>query len=122
LLLLLGTFPFLQPLRPAHAHIQAGPGSPLRLLTYNTAFVSAPIAGDVNAEKFGMPYEERAKRIAERILLDNNDVVALDEVFSEDVAKQLVQLLEPKYKSWIAVIDGEAVTEILGESGNRGAS
>lgn len=89
-------------------------GSSLRVLTYNTAFMKitfAPPVGtiDTNSGKYGgYDYKERATHIAEGILRADDDVVALNEVFSDDAKDMLVTLLAAKYPYFIYRIKGEA--------------
>ena len=83
----------------------------LRMLTYNTAFVSVDvelpppvptIRIDVNDGVFsGLNYKERAYKIADRILQTDNDVVVLNEVFSDEAEQILVDELRTKYPSFI---------------------
>ena len=88
-------------------------GSSLRLVTYNTAFVSitfGPPVGtiDFNDGMAGMDYEQRAVAIATGIIRDDTDIVALNEVFSDEAKDVLVQLLAPVYPHYIKKIRGEA--------------
>lgn len=92
----------------------------LRLLTYNTALLSAPIIGELNDSRFGMGDEERASIIADRILADDSDVVVLNEVFDEFIAHQIKQKLAPKYSSWVQTIDCNAVSEKFFTEGDSG--
>jgi endonuclease/exonuclease/phosphatase family metal-dependent hydrolase len=120
LILLLGGL-----LTPAEPVAAAPPntGASLRLLTYNTAFVSADIQDpvgvvDVNDGVFnGLDYADRAKHIAARIRATDNDVVVLNEVFSNDAKDMLVNELKLNgYPYYIKRIEADVEkTMTLGE-------
>lgn len=99
----------------------------LRILTYNTAllagsiYLAPPLPAppeavtlDFNAEQFGMDLETRAHRIADAILAADDDIVVLEEVFSDDAREVLVGRLESRYPSFIGRVEGEAQVEIFG--------
>lgn len=89
-------------------------GSSLRVATYNTALIIiklGPPVGtiDINDGMAGdMSYTERAAEIAAGIIRDDNEIVALNEVFSDDAREVLVQMLAVKYPYYISKIRGQA--------------
>ena len=99
----------------------------LRILTYNTALLEArfyvpplpplppeAITLDFNAEQFGLDIETRAHRIADAILAAKDDIVVLEEVFSDDAREILVDRLKTRFPSYIEKVSGEAQVEIFG--------
>ncbi|MFT3924381.1 MAG: endonuclease/exonuclease/phosphatase family protein [Myxococcales bacterium] len=89
-------------------------GASLRVVTYNTAFMSLdfpfPVGEvDTNDGKFGgFTYQDRAFAIAQRILAADDDVVALNEVFSSDARKELISQLAATYPHYISEVRGKA--------------
>jgi hypothetical protein len=88
----------------------ANTGRSLRILTFNTAFLWADLPGacgsiDINGKEFGgVDYDTRAKSIAHAILKTDNDVVVLNEVFSDNVKETLVDELSAAYPTFISKI------------------
>ena len=116
LVVLLGLL--LRPADPAAAG-GASTGSSLRLMTYNTAFMVVDLPApfgilDTNDGKFGgLDYPTRADHIADAILRDDNDVVALNEVFSDEAKAILVGKLSGKYSHYISKIKGDAPNPLV---------
>ncbi len=112
LLLMLGGLA--RPARPAAATGSNWSDSAwsLRLLTYNTAFVSLSSllipGGEINPNvaQWQMEYPERADHIADGILRTDQDVVALNEVFDDKARDQLILRLSARYPYHIDKIDG----------------
>ena len=92
------------------------PGLALRIMTYNTAFMSItaslpPPLGTVDHEPFasvfsGLDYEDRAVKIAEGILRVKPDVVVLNEVFSDTAREELIDQLESTYPHYVSRLRG----------------
>jgi hypothetical protein len=103
----------IQPARPASAQTspsQAATAS-LRILTYNTAFLSVPLPSTCPISEYqnndgmaGMNYTQRAGAIADRILATDSDVVVLNEVFSDEARGVLVSKLAATFPNYIAKI------------------
>jgi hypothetical protein len=89
----------------------AGSQESLRVGSFNTQLLS-PVFPDIP----GPDVEERAHRIADRILADGwYDIIALNEVFDEDARDILVVRLAPTYPHYVAYIgDDTAFTEDSG--------
>ncbi len=90
----------------------------LRILNYNTGFLWIDLPGacggiDINDGLFnGLDYEDRAAEIAEAIIATDNDVVVLNEVFSNPVKDTLVSLLAPHYPNYISKLSKQLELEI----------
>ena len=95
---------------PAAAAPPPDTGHSLRVATWNLGFLWADLPGvcgsiDINDGKFGgYDYPTRAEKIAQNILATDNDVVVLNEVFSPEVQKILVNKLSGAYPSYISSI------------------
>ena len=86
----------------------AAAGRSLRVLAYNTGFLWVDLPGlcgsiDINDGKYddGASYPERASDIADAILATDNDIVILEEVFSDPVKDILVSKLQSEYPTYI---------------------
>jgi hypothetical protein len=95
----------------------AVPGLGLRIMTYNTAFMSItaslppPSPSTVTIEPFdgvfsGLDYEDRAVKIAEGILRVKPDVVVLNEVFSDTARQELINALKADYPNYVSRLRG----------------
>ena len=107
------------------ALIAAGCGSPpnpdatLRILTYNTAFVSITIDSpwpvpDVtirpNEYHFSnTTVDERAHKIADAVLRGDQEIVLLNEVFSDDARQILINRLQGTYPNYVSKLAGMPV-------------
>jgi hypothetical protein len=115
LALLLALAGLAMPAQPASATTASTTGPSLRLLTYNTAFMSftlkfPPPWGDTTFEPndgkfYDTSYVQRAGIIAERIISADPDIVVLNEVFSTNARQELVNQLQAKYPHYIKRID-----------------
>lgn len=105
---------------PAAATPPPDTGQSLRVLSYNTAFLWADLPGgcggvDLNEEQLGaMSYKQRAMEIAKMIKQTDNDVVVLNEVFSDEVKGVLVNELALKgdYPNYISKISKPITREV----------
>jgi hypothetical protein len=88
-------------------------GATFRMLTYNTK--ALPWLALDNESNFGMSDERRAHEIAKRIKSGDYDVVALNEVFDEDVRDVLVEELRPVYPTIIEKLDVDKDPSIAGD-------
>jgi endonuclease/exonuclease/phosphatase family metal-dependent hydrolase len=77
----------------------AASAGPYRLFTYNVQFRPAVtnVADNTNEDIYGMPDEDRARRISERIIALGPDVVALQEVFVKEAFEVFVEELRGTY-------------------------
>ncbi len=66
------------------------------------------ITVDVFAEKFNASYEDRAHAVADSILRGDDDVVALNEVFSDEAREILSERLKDRYPYQVAKIKAYA--------------
>lgn len=94
----------------------------LRISTRNVAFMSLTfnsivplppplpdsITYNVFAEKFNASYKDRANAVADSILEGDDDVVALNEVFSAEAREILVDRLRERYPYYVARIKAYA--------------
>ena len=97
----------------------AAAGRSLRVLAYNTGFLWVDLPGlcgsiDINDGKYddGASYPERASDIADAILATDNDIVILEEVFSDPVKDILVSKLQSEYPTYIKKISKAQTLEI----------
>ena len=104
---------------PVSRAMAASQGLSLRILTYNTAFLWVDLPGifcgsiDLNDGTIGgVNYERRAQEIAKAILQTDNDVVVLNEVFSDDVKQTLVKMLGKTYPNHISKVYTQREIEI----------
>lgn len=104
---------------PAAAAPPPNTGSSLRILNWNLGFTWVDLPGvcgsiDINAGKIGvLSYEQRAQDIVQAILQTDNDVVVLNEVFSDPVRAILVNQLKANgYPNYIAKIYKQRTVEI----------
>lgn len=68
---------------------------PLRITTFNTGLLDTPVSD--NEDAAGLDDDERARRMAARILASGADIVALNEVFVEEGRRELIARLGPVY-------------------------
>jgi hypothetical protein len=116
--------------RTAQAACTDATGPSLRLMTYNASFqLGAPsvigVIGTVvfgpnpgtgassdTAETYGMPDSERIPEIVARILKDDPDVFALEEVNKSAAKNQFIALLHDKYPHFIRDVGSNAAVEL----------
>lgn len=106
----------------------------LRILTYNTAFVTIyahliipglPVPPTVTIDwtngDFGLDYEARAKKLGQLIKQGDQEIVLLQEVFSNEARQVLIDELSPVYPHYISKIQGVPVNEAkLSDFANAG--
>lgn len=68
---------------------------PLRITTFNTGLIDTPVSDHEDAA--GLDDDERARRIAARVLASTSDIVAFSEVFVDEGRRELVVRLRPVY-------------------------
>ncbi len=101
------------------------PTASLRVATWNTALMTltfnslvpvppplpSSISFNIFAEKFNESYESRANAIADGILATDQDVIALNEVFSDEAREILVDRLSGTYPYYVAKIRAYAPSD-----------
>lgn len=85
----------------------AGPppssGESLRIGTFNTQFLPEEFADSGCCEEI----PDRAAKIAERMLASQYDIIALNEVFTDEPKETLVALLQARYPHYIQQVDDD---------------
>ncbi|MFE6814784.1 endonuclease/exonuclease/phosphatase family protein [Streptomyces sp. NPDC057675] len=102
---MLSTMPLLATAGEAAA--DGGTGETYKVMTYNIQ--GLPLLAMDQADAYGMVEEDRAHKIADKVLHDNYDIITFNEAFDEDMRKTLVDDLSGTYPYNIPFIDADGV-------------